>query len=189
MKKLHTAVLVVVLAVFAVGCAQKGAPQSTSAAPVGQEFQTVPVWFADGTQGQLVVPANRARSLVSDTIAMDRAGYTPVGFETPMVRPRAYERAAVDYPVVERPVYRTTPRYRTSAVRPARYNAYGDNVENRTYRQKRSMKKSAMIVGGSAAGGALIGAVAGGKKGAVVGGLSGAGAGLVYDLLTRNKHR
>ena len=54
---------------------------------------------------------------------------------------------------------------------------------------KRSLKKSALIVGGSAGAGAAIGAVAGGKKGAAVGAVSGGIAGLVYDLATRNKDR
>jgi hypothetical protein len=51
---------------------------------------------------------------------------------------------------------------------------------------KRSLQKSALIVGGSAGAGAAIGAVAGGKKGAGIGALSGGVAGLVYDLATRN---
>jgi hypothetical protein len=53
--------------------------------------------------------------------------------------------------------------------------------------KKRSLKREALIVGGSAGAGAAIGAVAGGKKGAAVGALSGGIAGLVYDLATRNK--
>jgi cysteine synthase len=57
----------------------------------------------------------------------------------------------------------------------------------RTAAQKRSLKKEALIVGGSAGAGAAIGAVAGGGKGAALGALSGGAAGLVYDLLTRNK--
>jgi len=52
---------------------------------------------------------------------------------------------------------------------------------------KRSLKKEALIIGGSAGAGAAIGAVAGGKKGAGIGALSGGVAGLVYDLATRNK--
>jgi hypothetical protein len=52
---------------------------------------------------------------------------------------------------------------------------------------KRSLGREALIVGGSAGAGAAVGAVAGGKKGAAVGAISGGMAGLVYDLLTRNK--
>ena len=53
--------------------------------------------------------------------------------------------------------------------------------------KKRSLKKEALIIGGSAGAGAAIGAVAGGKKGAAIGAVSGGIAGLVYDLATRNK--
>ena len=53
--------------------------------------------------------------------------------------------------------------------------------------KKRSLEREALIVGGSAGAGAAIGAVAGGKKGAGIGALSGGVAGLVYDLVTRNK--
>ncbi len=51
----------------------------------------------------------------------------------------------------------------------------------------RSLRRQALIVGGSAAAGTAIGAVAGGGKGAAVGAVSGGVAGLVYDLLTKNR--
>lgn len=53
--------------------------------------------------------------------------------------------------------------------------------------QKRSFAKQALIVGGAAGAGAGIGALAGGGKGAGIGAVSGGAAGLVYDLLTKNK--
>jgi uncharacterized protein YcfJ len=53
--------------------------------------------------------------------------------------------------------------------------------------KKRPFSHSAAIVGGSAAGGALIGALAGGGKGAAIGALAGGGGGLVYDRLTHKK--
>lgn len=49
----------------------------------------------------------------------------------------------------------------------------------------RSWQKEAVIIGGGAAAGAGIGALAGGKKGAAIGAISGGVAGLVYDLKTR----
>ncbi len=53
--------------------------------------------------------------------------------------------------------------------------------------EKRSWEKEALIIGGSAGGGAAIGAIAGGKKGAGIGAAAGGIGGLVYDLLTRDK--
>ncbi len=54
-------------------------------------------------------------------------------------------------------------------------------------KDSRSMKESALIIGGSAGAGAGIGAIAKGKKGAAVGAAIGGVAGTVYDLMTRNK--
>jgi uncharacterized protein YcfJ len=59
----------------------------------------------------------------------------------------------------------------------------------RTYVHKRSKKHSAEIIGGSAIGGAGIGALVGGKKGALIGGLVGGAAGTVYDRKTHKKVR
>jgi hypothetical protein len=53
--------------------------------------------------------------------------------------------------------------------------------------KKRSWEKEALIIGGSAGGGAAIGAIAGGKKGAGIGAAAGGVGGLIYDVLTRNK--
>jgi hypothetical protein len=93
------------------------------------------------------------------------------------VQPAVQERVVYRDRVVERPVTRSTTR-RSVAYAPAR------TVE---VKRGRSWKKSALIIGGSAAGGAGVGALLGGgsgaKKGAVVGGIGG----LVYDLATRNK--
>lgn len=53
--------------------------------------------------------------------------------------------------------------------------------------KKRSWEKEALIIGGSAAAGAGIGALAGGGKGAGIGAATGGIAGLIYDLSTRKK--
>ncbi|HLJ50934.1 MAG TPA: hypothetical protein VKU01_33220 [Bryobacteraceae bacterium] len=53
--------------------------------------------------------------------------------------------------------------------------------------RRRPLHRSLAIVGGSAAGGAAIGALAGGGKGAAVGALVGGGAGYVYDRATHKK--
>jgi len=60
-------------------------------------------------------------------------------------------------------------------------------AQHRYVVKHRSKKKSAAIVGGSAAAGAAIGALAGGGKGAAIGALAGGGAGFVYDRKTHKK--
>jgi hypothetical protein len=53
--------------------------------------------------------------------------------------------------------------------------------------KRRPLKHSLEIIGGSAAGGALIGGLAGGGKGAGIGALVGGAGGFVYDRLTHKK--
>jgi outer membrane lipoprotein SlyB len=53
--------------------------------------------------------------------------------------------------------------------------------------KRRSKGKSAAIIGGSAAAGAGIGALAGGGKGAGIGAIAGGAAGLIYDRKTHKK--
>ena len=49
----------------------------------------------------------------------------------------------------------------------------------------RSWQKTAMIIGGSAASGAGVGAIAGGKKGAMIGAAIGGGAASIYEATRR----
>jgi hypothetical protein len=57
----------------------------------------------------------------------------------------------------------------------------------RVYQPKRSVKKSAVIIGSSAGVGAGIGAAVGGKKGAGIGALIGGGGAALWDQITRRK--
>jgi len=117
----------------------------------------VPVTLPDGQRGQLVIPQKTDSHSV---YLRDQAGMHPV-----VLQDRAVSR---DRFVRSNPII----------------------VEQRAepqYPKKRSWEKEALIIGGSAAAGAGIGAVAGGKKGAGIGAASGGVAGLIYDLTTRNK--
>ena len=77
------------------------------------------------------------------------------------------------------PVQRTT-----SVARPIRTRqvVYDDPVE---IKKTRSVKKSIAIIGGSAAAGAGIGALAKGKKGALIGAAIGGGGAAIWDQITR----
>lgn len=60
-------------------------------------------------------------------------------------------------------------------------------VTRTVYVKHRSGKHQAEIIGGSAAGGALIGGLAGGRKGALIGLGVGAAGGAIYNQKTKNK--
>ena len=52
-------------------------------------------------------------------------------------------------------------------------------------KEKRSWKKTALIIGAGAGSGAAVGAITGGKKGAGIGAAIGGGAASVYEVLKR----
>jgi hypothetical protein len=88
-------------------------------------------------------------------------------------------RAALTYPVSEvrefRPAVQTRavpdqPRVRTTSV---------------NHRARRDWKQSAMVIGGSGAAGAGLGAIFGGKKGALIGATIGGGAGTLFEVKKR----
>jgi len=138
------------------------------------------------------------------TVAPTTASYTaPLGNPEPVSRdpnaPVVYGAspfgsdavtgAPAPAPPVAAPAYAASmaPAYTSAPVPYRRY--YRDSRGRRRYVvvRRRPFSHSAAIVGGSAAGGALIGALAGGGKGAAIGALAGGGGGLVYDRLTHKK--
>jgi hypothetical protein len=88
-------------------------------------------------------------------------------------------RAATTQPSVTRTVTTTAPR-QVVVEEDARETVIEEDV-----RPERSWGKTAMIVGGSAAGGAGIGGVVGGKKGALIGAAIGGGAASIYEATRR----
>jgi hypothetical protein len=77
--------------------------------------------------------------------------------------------------------------YPTTVARPvrARQVVYDDPV--RETKPRRSVAKSAVIIGSSAGVGAGVGAAVGGKKGALVGALIGGGGATLWDQVTRRQ--
>lgn len=96
----------------------------------------------------------------------------PAYAAAPYVAPAAYSQPDI----VQRPVVRT------QTVRPQRV-VYRQAEE---VKPKRSWKKTALIIGGSAGAGAGVGALAGGKKGALIGAAIGGGAASIYEAVKRN---
>ena len=102
----------------------------------------------------------------------------PMGFvNTPgyvTTQPAAPRRVVVQEAPAPARVYRTAPASQRVVVR-----------ETKEVRPERSWTKTAMIVGGSAASGAGVGGLFGGKKGALVGAAIGGGAASIYEAAKR----
>jgi hypothetical protein len=80
---------------------------------------------------------------------------------------------------------------RTADAGYGRNDGYGNSAPSypTETHEGRSWKKSAVIIGASAAGGAAVGAVLGGGSGAKKGAIVGALGGTIYDVATRNRNR
>jgi hypothetical protein len=132
----------------------------TTLHPDGRRSTAVPVTLDDGRTGEFVIPSGN-----KDPNAVyyrdDQSGD---------LRPVRIDGHVTRQQVVQAP----------RAVR------YQPEPQPRN-KQSWAWAQDALVVGGSAGGGALIGATAGGKKGAGVGAVAGGVGGLIYDLLSRNK--
>ena len=159
--------------VAAVGWTRKAPTQSQpvqiaqTAQPAGYDAygQAVNGQPASGQPVYSTVPASQMASVpCTDYNTADRQAYygSDERYYAGSRRPVRVVHRYASAPVVEREYY----------------------VDRRGHR--RSTKKSVAIVAGSAAGGAAIGALAGGGKGAGIGALAGGGAGFIYDRLTHN---
>jgi hypothetical protein len=107
-------------------------------------------------------------------------------FADPVAVPRAvpatYYRTPVEY--ADRMPARMVPARTASVARPVRTRqvVYDEPVR---MKRSRSVKKSAVIIGSSAAIGAGVGAATGGKKGALLGAAIGGGGAAIWDQITR----
>jgi hypothetical protein len=117
----------------------------------------VPVTLADGRTAQLFIPAKASKEPHA-VYLRDNDGLHPVTVRSNATRDEIVRSPAIVEKQAEPP-----------------------------HSNKRSWEKEALIIGGSAGGGAAIGAIAGGKKGAGIGAAAGGVGGLIYDLITRDK--
>ena len=123
--------------------------------------------------------AQPASAAGTRAVRVDSSGPAPSGSLQPAVWTSSDEATQIQPVAYRRHVRhprRTRYYYARHRVRPVHY-------------KRRSWKKSAAIVGGSAAAGTAIGAIAGGKKGAAIGAVSGGTAGFVYDRATHKKRQ
>ena len=128
-------------------------------------FAEVPA-YVQTVDGQLIrVPGAQPVGYGSQPIGY---GYT-TALQPAAPAPVVVRRAAVP----QQTVYRT--------VTPAQERVVTTEAE----KPKRSWKKTTMVIGGSAAGGAGIGAIVGGKTGALIGAALGGGAASIYEATRR----
>jgi hypothetical protein len=104
-------------------------------------------------------------------------GWSPYNAMTPA--PYAQYGA---YPVTAQPQYVTERVVTQPAVR----RVSSQRVVTERVAPRRTWQKSAMLIGGSAATGAGVGALMGGKKGALAGAAIGGGAATIFDQVKRN---
>jgi hypothetical protein len=154
--------------------------------------------FTDPRTGQSQVQCVGAESqFTAGAMTPGLASALPVSQFVPAIVPAQPAPQQVVYrdPVV--PATRTTARRSSapSARRTSSADTYrtaepsysrGSAVE--PAQPGRSWKKSAIIIGGSTAAGAGVGAVLSGKDGAKKGAVVGLLGGTIYDIATRNKH-
>jgi hypothetical protein len=119
----------------------------------------VPVTLADGRTAQLFIPAKQANQPHA-VYLRESDGLHPVRIKENVTRDEITRSPAVIAKQAEPP-----------------------------HADKRSWEKEALIIGGSAGAGTVIGAVAGGKKGAGIGAVAGGVGGLIYDVITRDKSK
>lgn len=116
-----------------------------------------PTAYVETVDGQ-IIPVTPAQSAGVNSL---RPGFVPVA-----------QRAIVANPTASRAVYRSAA--------PAQ-----ERVVVARERSGRTWQKTAMVIGGSTAGGAGVGGLVGGKKGALIGAALGGGAASIYEATKR----
>ena len=157
-----------------------GAPMAVSCEP-NQRAVVRQVAVNGALQSQVqcetVMPAGYAATGTSGSFGTPVA-YAPGGYQQVAYAPVA----PLDNTRIVRTAYPETVVTRQAAPR----RVVTQRTE-RVYQPKRSVKKSAIIIGSSAGVGAGIGAAVGGKKGAGIGALIGGGGAALWDQITRRR--
>ena len=166
-------------------------PQATSALaqqPQINQAGTPVMVNCEPQQRAVVRPAvvNGVAMSQVDCVAAAPLAAAPVAQPVAYTQPVAYRAPAPQY---VRPVSNDLGDAQivpvsTRTVRPVRTNQV---VYDERPAPKRSVAKSAIIIGSSAGAGAGVGAAIGGKKGALIGAAIGGGGAAVWDQVTRRK--
>lgn len=139
---------------------------------------------------QLVVNGVPQSQIACESVvpgAVGTAGYgaVPVAY-SPSGVPVSYGYAQSAIPNTQFVRTASQPGVVASGAAPQRV-VYQRAPERVVTKPKRSIGTSALIIGSSAAGGAGIGAMIGGKKGAGIGAIAGGGAAALWDQITRRQ--
>ncbi|HET7218426.1 MAG TPA: hypothetical protein VFJ02_10270 [Vicinamibacterales bacterium] len=185
-----TAAIAALAGTVACGARESGtaaaAPVSTPQALAQPAASSPVVVSCEPNQRTLVRPVvvngaalSQVECVTSDAVPVVAPGST----FAPVAQPIAY-RPARPAPVVYDDLGDARIVQRPATVQPARQVVYRDE---RPIRQKRSVAKSAVIIGSTAGAGAGVGALIGGKKGALIGAAIGGGGATLWDQITRRK--
>ena len=125
-------------------------------------------------------PVSQVDCVPAENVAADAAQYAPQQFAPQQF---ATSPAAVVQPVVYR---QPAPRVVRTVSAPAP-RATTQRVVYTERKPVRTKTKSAVIIGTTAAAGAGVGALIGGKKGALIGAVAGGGGAAIWDQVTRRQ--
>ena len=136
----------------------------------------------DAYQGARPMLASERVGLIDEGYGQYPASAQYPAYATyPTGRPAAYRvNEGRQAPVYES--YPETPRRVVTSPRAVSTSSSTSRVEPRS---GRDWKKTAMVIGGTTAAGAGLGAIFGGKKGALIGAAIGGGAGTLYEVKKR----
>jgi hypothetical protein len=193
-RKGAAAAAVIGLGALLVGCSRESASARTgSSAGFGETpISAAPISVACEPNQRAVVRqvalngTNQSQVQCESVTGLAVAGTTGYGATTPVAyQPVRYAQPALEDTRIVRTAY---PREVVTREAEPRVVSYQPAAERVVVRQpKRSVKKSAIIIGSSAGVGAAVGAAVKGKKGAGIGALIGGGGAAIWDQITRRK--
>jgi hypothetical protein len=165
------------------------APLSVSCEP-NQRAVVRQIAYNGGLQSQVQCESAFAPVGMTGSYGATAYGAAPMAQPVAYAQPVGYAQPVAYAPPLEnarlvRTAYPQQVVTREAAPQRVSYQPARERVIER--QPKRSVKKSAVIIGSSAGAGAVIGAVAGGKKGAGIGALLGGGGAAIWDQITRRK--